>query len=546
MKRSTMNIIVRLLALVTPLTGHMFIAIVTGVLGFICASFVTVLGGYLMISVYNQNPLTSIITSMFTLAVLRGILHYIEHAFNHYIAFKLLAIIRSKVFAALRRVAPAKLENKSRGDLISMITGDIELLEIFFAHTISPVCIAFVMFIFNVWLFNLVHVYFAIIASIGYVFVGIIIPIFMSKATREIGLEKRTLLGKLNNYFLDRIRGLQEVLQFNQSEAVDKDISLQTSKLQMVDKKLKSYLSLTMAMTNTCIIGFSILIGLMGVYLLQNQLISLESFVLSILLMYSSFGPFVALANLGGGLSNTLACGHRILDLLDEQPIVEEVINGNDANGILTFNNVSFKYENELIVSNQSFEINENKIFGISGKSGSGKSTMLNLMMRFFDVNSGSINIGNHNIKDINTSDLRNYQSYVTQQTHLFNDTIENNLKIAKLDASLEEVIDACKKASIHDFILSLKDGYQTNVGELGDLLSGGQKQRLGLARAFLHDSQLMLLDEPTSNLDVFNEAMILKSLKDIKDKTVVLVSHRPSTLNICDDILKVESTRNS
>lgn len=546
MKRSVFNIVSRLLLLVTPLMGHMLVAIITGVLGFICASFVTVLGGYLMLNVFNNNPITTIIVAMFILAILRGILHYIEHAFNHYIAFKLLALIRSKVFAALRRLAPAKLEGHSRGDLISVITGDIELLEIFFAHTISPVCIAMIMVAFNIVIFNSMHLYFTIIAGVGYLFVGLLVPVFISKLTRDIGAKKRFDVGSLNNYFLDHIRGLQEVLQYDMSSNVLDNIDNKTATMQATDKNLKKYLSLTNALTNSCIIGFSVLIGMVGVYLYKDNLITGDMLVISILLMYSSFGPFVALANLGGGLSSTLACGQRVLDLLDEIPEISEVQNGVQCTNGIQFDQVSFKYEDELIIKNESFKFNGNKVYGISGKSGSGKSTMLNLMMRFFDTTSGDVLIGNDNIKNINTSSLRNYQSYVTQQTHLFNDTIENNLKIAKLDATNDEIICACKKASIHDFITSLENGYQTNVGELGDLLSGGQKQRLGLARAFLHDGNLMLLDEPTSNLDSFNEASILKSLKEDNNRTIILVSHRPSTMKICDEVLVVDNSRAS
>lgn len=545
MNRSSLTIFGRLLVLVKPLTFHMIIAVVTGVLGFICASFVTVFGGYLLLEILKGNAVFWIIGLMMLFAVLRGVLHYIEHACNHYIAFKLLAIIRSKIFGALRKLAPAKLESESRGKLISVITGDIELLEIFFAHTISPICIAFLMMIFNLYLFSKVHIYFVLIAFIGYLFVGVCIPIYMSKCTKELGVHKRENVGTLNNYFLDHIRGLQEVLQFNIEQKVLNHIDEKTNTMQQVDKRLKRYLSFTFAFTNCSIIGFTVCISFFGLQLVQSNQILVEHYLLCILLMYSSFGPFVALANLGGGLSGTLASGNRILDILDEEPLVEDVLAGSEITDSMCFDNVSFKYEDDMIVDNQSFKIPNNKIFGISGKSGSGKSTMLNLMMRFYDVSLGNITLGN-DIKKINTRSLRTYQSYVTQQTHLFNDTIENNLKIAKLDATNEEIVDACKKASIHDFIMSLEHQYQTNVGELGNLMSGGQKQRLGLARAFLHGGSMMVLDEPTSNLDSYNEAVILKSIKEDKDRTVVLVSHRQSTMNICDEVLEVKSTRSS
>ncbi len=274
---------------------------------------------------------------------------------------------------------------------------------------------------------------------------------------------------------------------------------------------------------------------------------NLSNILIPTIAMASSFGPVIALSNLSNNLFMTLASGERVLNLLAEKPIVEEVYDGEkglEFNG-LECENVCFDYEGEEILNNYNLEIEPNKIIGISGKSGSGKSTLLKLFMRFWDIKEGNLKISGSNIKDINTDSLRDIESYVTQDTSIFKDTIENNIKIADKNATREEVIEACKKASLHDFIMSLSNGYDTNVGELGDTLSGGEKQRIGIARSFLHKASFMLLDEPTSNLDSLNEAVILKSVKDnSKDRTVVLVSHRLSTLNIADKVYKMKTDR--
>ena len=283
-----------------------------------------------------------------------------------------------------------------------------------------------------------------------------------------------------------------------------------------------------------------------SIYLNSKDIINFEGVLISTISMMSSFGPVTALSNLANNLFHTLASGNRVLDILEEEPVVKEIINKKDVSFEgLNCENVNFSYDKEQILKDVSLDIPKNKIVGIQGKSGSGKSTLLKLLMRFWDVNGGEIKISNENIKNINTSSLRDMESYVTQSTYLFNDTIKNNIKIAKENATMEEIIEASKKASLHEFIEKLPKGYETNVGELGDSLSGGEKQRIGIARAFLHNGPLILLDEPTSNLDSLNEGIILKSLKEeCKDKTVVLVSHRKSTMNITDILYKMKEGR--
>ena len=344
------------------------------------------------------------------------------------------------------------------------------------------------------------------------------------------------------------MRGVNETIQYDDGKNRLNKIKEKTDSLSIEEGKMKDITGTNMAITNTVILLANLAMLFVSIHFYTNLQITFAQLVISVVALMSSFGPFVALANLGSTLQNTFAAGNRVLDILEETPVVEDIqgqkeIQFNDA----SINNVSFSYDKELILDNISLTIPKGKIIGITGRSGSGKSTLLKLMMRFWKVDQGKINISNTSIEQINTDNLRNMESFVSQQTHLFHDSIANNLRIAKLDASDEELIEACKKASVHDFIMSLPHGYDTMVEELGDSLSGGEIQRIGLARAFLHDAPFMLLDEPTSNLDSLNEAVILRSLhKEHKNKSVVLVSHRQSTMNIADQVYSVENGRMS
>ena len=538
---STIQIFSRLIQLVFPLTGFMICAIFMGVAGFLCAIFIPVLSSMALVnnSLFSFN---TIVILLFVCAVLRGILRYAEQACNHYIAFKLLARIRNQVFGALRRLCPAKLEVKDKGSLISLITSDIELLEVFYAHTISPICIAFVTSLVCVmiqiqfgWIYGLYSLF-------AYVVVGVALPIYISKKSRHIGIEYRKEAGNLNNYVLESMRGLKESMQYMDTNRRLSGLNHQTALLANREKDLKHFQAKTISLTNLCVVLLSL--GLCLIHVSLNS--SIQSTIVSSVLQVSSFGPVIALANLGSTLSQTIGAGQRVISLLDETPVVEEVVNGNEAK----FNNldildVDFAYDEEQILKDMNLNIQEDEVIGIQGKSGSGKSTLLKLLMRFWNVSKGKILVDRIDIKGLNTSNLRKNEGYVTQETILFHDTIENNLKVAKQDATVEEIEVACKKANIHEYIQSLPNGYKTMVEELGSSLSGGERQRIGLARMFLHDSKLVLLDEPTSNLDSLNEGAILKSIyEERKDKTIVFVSHRESTLSHCDRVIHMESER--
>lgn len=548
-QRSGYKVMLSLIKLVKPLTLYMILAILMGLIGHLCASFITILSGYAILDVLDFNigiNLSTIFIIILLCALFRGVFRYIEQSCNHYIAFKLLALLRDKVFVALRKLCPAKLEGRDKGNLIAVITSDIELLEVFYAHTISPIVIALLFSIIMIGFIGSYHWLLGIIAFMAYLFIGLIIPLIISKLNGNDGLKFRTKSGNLSSFVLDSLRGLSEILQYNNSQKRLLDMDEYTDELIVEEEKMKINFGRNTAITNSIILIFDFLMLFISSLLYQKNIIGFDGVLISTLTLFSSFGPVIALANLGSTLQNTFAAGNRVLDILEEKPVVSE-ITGNKEIEFLNAKakNVTFSYDDEIILSNLSLKIPKNSITGIVGCSGSGKSTLLKLFMRFWDVKESSIKISDEDVSKINTSNLRNMESFVSQETHLFHDSIKNNLLIAKLDASDEEIVEACKKAAIHDFILTLPKGYDTPVGELGDTLSSGQKQRIGLARAFLHNAPFMLLDEPTSNLDSLNEGTILKAINEEKeDRTIVLVSHRQSTMRIVDNVYCVEHGR--
>lgn len=550
-KRSGWKVMMQLIGLVRPLMGFMLLAIFMGLVGHLCASFITIFGGFAVLKYLDYDvalSLTVIFLSVVGFAVLRGFLRYAEQACNHYIAFKLLALIRHKVFRALRRLCPAKLEGKDKGNLISVITSDIELLEVFYAHTISPSAIAFLFCVIMSIFIGSYHPVLGLLALAAYVAVGVVVPVLVSKASGDDGMKFRTKSGELSGFVLDSLRGLSETIQYNCGKRRLEEIHELTDDLSADEERLKKTSGRNIAVTNTIILFFDLCMLGVSAMLYQQRAVDFSGVLIPTIALMSSFGPCVALANLGSTLQNTFAAGNRVLDILEETPAVADVT-GKEPIGFdgAEASHVTFAYGDETILSDVSVNIEKGSVVGIVGRSGSGKSTLLKLLMRFWQVKDGRVSISGRPIDEVNTDNLREMESFVTQETHLFHDSIRNNLKIAKRDATDEEMISACKKASIHDFIMSLPEGYDTPVSELGESLSGGEKQRIGLARAFLHDADFMLLDEPTSNLDSLNEAVILKALHEgHKDKTVVLVSHRQSTMTIADKVYSVEHGRMS
>ena len=597
-RRRAISIMGSLIGLVKPLLHIMLAAIILGTAGYLCAIFLTILAGQVIVHgliAGGAGSVKTIITVMLIIAVLRGILHYAEQYCNHFIAFKLLAIIRHKVFAALRKLCPAKLEGRDKGNLISIITTDIELLEVFYAHTISPIAIATLTSLVMVVFIGRYHWLAGILALIAYLIVGVVIPMWNGKCGSQMGMEFRTNFGELNSFVLDSLRGLDETIQYDQGEKRKEQMSERSRSLAGMQEKLSKMEGAQRSFTNLVILLASFGMLALTVWLYGKEEIGFEGILTCTIAMMGSFGPVVALSSLSNNLNQTLASGERVLSLLEETPMVEEIsgnvdirtdsdneisntsiVSENPDNDIRNQNNgpekekyilrviltgraknsvnafsgaeaqhVTFAYENETILDDYSLKLEPGKITGIHGASGSGKSTLLKLLMRFWDVNEGSVSVDGEDVRKIPTRHLRDMESYVTQETHLFHDSIANNIAVGSPGASREAIIEAAKKASIHDFIMKLPKGYDTEVGELGDTLSGGEKQRIGIARAFLHDSPLILMDEPTSNLDSLNEGIILKSLREAsKKKTVVLVSHRKSTMNIADTVFEMKDGR--
>ena len=613
-RRSAIAIMGSLIGLVKPLLHIMAAAIILGTVGYLCAIFLTILAGQVIlrglagnaagagISVISEAAMKStwisgasvnrILAVMILIAVLRGILHYMEQYCNHFIAFKLLAIIRHKAFAALRKLCPAKLEGRDKGNLISIITTDIELLEVFYAHTISPIAIATLTSVIMVIFIGRYHVFAGVLALVSYLIVGVVIPMWNGRRGSQKGMGFRTEFGELNSFVLDSLRGLDETIQYDQGEKRKGQMSDRSRKLAGMQEELSRMEGSQRSFTNLMILVASFGMLALTIYLYGKGEIGFVGILTCTIAMMGSFGPVVALSSLSNNLHQTLASGERVLSLLEETPLVAEIADGTGFHAVGRFNDVekqneperitagmhvngwekdgayssdsekienesvvgfsgaeaahvTFAYEDETILDDYSLKLSPGRITGIHGSSGSGKSTLLKLLMRFWDVNKGTISVDNKDVREIPTRHLRDLESYVTQETHLFHDSIANNIAIAKPGATREEIMTAAKKASINDFIMTLPKGYDTEVGELGDTLSGGEKQRIGIARAFLHDSPLLLLDEPTSNLDSLNEGIILKSLKEDKaNRTVVLVSHRTSTMKVADVVYEMENGR--
>lgn len=548
--RSNARVIWRMLGLVRPLSGFMVISVLCGVAGFCCATFLPVLAVWEACSiVLRQEPPLSLGVCLGTLvlmALLRGILRYAEQICNHYIAFKLLAHIRSEVFASLRRLAPARLSGVDRGSLISTLTSDIELLEVFFAHTISPVCIAALMLVVMVAFTGSFAWQLGLVMLAAQLVVGAVVPIMVFRVSGNGGRVVRDRAAGLSTFVLDGLRGLTEVLQFDVGASRLRTLDERSRRLAGAQRTVSAVGSTGSAAADAAIAAFSLAELLVGVNLHMAGVVDASAVAISAAAMLGSFGPAVALASLGSTLQGTLAAAHRVIDVLEEEPVVEEVSEGDTISfGGAAAKNASFSYGRKRILDNVTVEIPKGSIVGIAGKSGSGKSTLCRLMMRFWDVDRGQISISDQRIDTIRTDNLRDMEALVEQDTYLFHQSIRDNLLIAKPHAIQSELDAACRAASVYDFIMGLPEGYDAEVGELGDTLSGGERQRLGLARAFLHDAPLLILDEPTSNLDSLNEGIILCSLdRQRRKRTVLLVSHRASTMAVADRVYSMDIGR--
>lgn len=547
-RRSGARIMASLVMLLGSLAYIMVLAVINGSLGFVCAMGVTLFGAVGVAKVMGEAVALSygwIIALAIGCGVLRGLLRYLEQYGNHYIAFRLLAVLRSRIFGALRTLCPAKLESKQKGSIIAMITSDIETLEVFYAHTISPICIAVIVSL-AVFIFvgNIAHWYLAFVALLGYAAVGIALPLISSARLKESGVRYRAEFAGFNAFFLDSIKGIREIVLNNAGESRRAEVDRRSDVLLEETRKMKKDITRAAAATELTV-SLAIIAALaVGVLLVGCGMLSVGRMIIGVTAVFGSFGPVIAISALPGNLTQTFASGDRVLNLLSEKPAVEPVENGEE----FTFDNLdvrdlSFSYDGENpVLSDICMHAGKGEIIGIVGESGCGKSTFLKLLLRFWQKDRGTIAYNGTDIDRIDGASLLDNVTMVSQTTYLFDESIEDNLRIAKPEATQQEIEEACRMASIHDFVMSLPEGYKTRVGALGDNLSAGEKQRLGLARAFLRGSSLILLDEPTSNVDSINEGIILKALREQKrSRSIILVSHRESTMAVADRVYRVE-----
>lgn len=548
LRRSGAKIMASLILLLGSLAYVMLLAVFNGSLGFVCAMGVTVFGAVGVAKALGEAVALSyglIVGLAVGCGLVRGLLRYFEQYSNHFIAFKLLALLRDKIFGALRTLCPAKLESKQKGSIIAMITSDIETLEVFYAHTISPICIA-VLVSLAVFLFVgfVSSWYLALVALVGYLAIGVVVPLISSGRLKASGVRYRAEFASFNAYFLDSIKGVKDIVLNNAGEEREREVNRRSDILLKETKKMKGDISRASAATELAVSLFIIITLVVGILLVHQNMLSVGRMIIGVVAVFSSFGPVIAVSALPGNLTQTFASGDRVLNLLAEKPAVSPVVGGERIDyQNLDVADLSFSYDGQTeVLRDISMHAEKGEIIGIVGESGCGKSTLLKLLLRFWQKEKGSICYNGVDIDRINSDNLLDNVTMVSQSTYLFDETIEDNLRIAAPNATQQEIENACRLASVHDFIMSLPEGYKTQVGALGDNLSAGEKQRIGLARAFLKGSELILLDEPTSNVDSINEGIILRALKEQKSKkSIILVSHRESTMAIADRIYRVE-----
>jgi len=546
-RRNGINIMWSLLRLLGHLKYIIIFAVLGGCLGNASAIAVMVFGATSVVKIFEPTGISVSLNYLicFTIVsgIIRGLLRFLEQYSNHFIAFKLLAKLRDEIFGKLRILAPAKLEGKQKGAIIAMLTADIETLEVFYAHTISPILIAIIMnggvsilisYLTNVWM--------GAVAFGAYFLIGVCVPFSSSYMLKKDGVEYRKQFADSSSYFMDSIKGITDILLNNQQNARNKELERQSAFMNRKSRSMKRKSACVNSITNLLVSVSVLVLCFLTTMLVSNREVTVAHAIITVVLFSSSFGPVLALAALPTNLTQTFAAGNHVLDFMEENPVVVENKHGkNTVFQTIQVEDISFGYEEKQVLNNVSFQISKGEIVGVVGPSGCGKSTLLKLLLRFYDPCKGRILYDGIHLKDIRTDALHKNVVMVSQDTYIFHDTILNNLLVANPQASMKEVEEACKKASIHKFISGLEYGYQTEAGLLGDTLSAGEKQRIGLARAFLSGAKIILLDEVTSNVDAINEGIILSSIKETAGEyTYVLVSHKESTVNICNRIIRV------
>lgn len=547
-RRSGVQIAAELMKLLGGrLSAVMLLAVLNGSLGFLCAMGVPFFGAVGIAKALGESiPLSygAIAALCIGCGVLRGGLRYLEQYGNHYIAFRLLAVLRDKIFTKLRTLCPAKLESRQKGSLLTMITADIETLEVFYAHTVSPVCIAVLVSLAVMVVTGLAASWYLSLIAAAYLCIGVLLPRFFSRRMAETGMRYRRELGDFGAYFLDSIKGIRELVLYNAGEARAAEVDRRSDAMLGRTKALKRETALSAAATEAAVSLSVLAVLAVGIFLVHSGSLSAGRMVLGVTAVFGSFGPVIAVSALPANLNQTFASGERILRLLEEQPEVEAVENGTELSyEDLEVHDLSFAYGGETVLKGVSMTARKNEIVGIVGESGCGKSTLLKLLLRFWERSGGQIRYNGTDIDEINTESLYQNVTMVSQSTYLFDATIAENLRIAKPDATDEELMAALRRASAEELVQALPQGLNTPAGLLGGRLSMGERQRIGLARAFLSGCPLILLDEPTSNVDSINEGVILRALlKHKQGRTIILVSHRASTMAVADRVYKMEN----
>ncbi|MGF2144257.1 amino acid ABC transporter ATP-binding/permease protein [Vagococcus fluvialis] len=532
-----------LLSFVKPLSLKMSGAVLLGIISNLSVIGITFLGLKEMFAILSgdTNSVMKTFWLLILCGVIRGVARYMEQYLNHDIAFSLLANVRSSIFKVLRKLGPAKLSGKNSGDMITAITTDVEALEVFFAHTISPVFIAIGTSLVLVSYLLTNHLYLGLILLLGHLFVGVFVPVISYKQHEKTGSVYQETFVSLNQQVIENVDSIRDINQFSLEEEKLASLHEAGEKLnQEYQKKLKQS-SKIQILSEFGVIGTTILIILVG-----TQLdLSVSQQVTTSIITLSSFGSVLALSGLGNALLSTFASGKRLFALVNEEPNVvfnsDKQQHKNEFND-LVIENLSFSYDEKQILANLNINLEKGVTLGIGGESGKGKSTLLKLLMRYFDPNQGRILFDKTNLKDYSETELHSLESVMEQKTFIFADTIKNNISLKNEKISQEDIEKAAEAASLSEWIESLPDKYETKIGGQNRGVSDGEKQRIGLARVFLHDAPLLLLDEPTSSLDYLNEQKILHTIKHISEgKTTIVVSHRESTLNIADKVMVIE-----
>lgn len=536
-----------LLSFAKPFKVKMAAAILLGILSNLAVVAIPTISTltFLRLITGEEVNLLLTLTVLISCGIIRGVARYLEQYQNHDIAFSLLAHIREQIFSALRTIGPARLTGKNSGELITSISTDVEALEVFFAHTISPVFIAsgtmLVTFVFLAQ-FDLGV---ALLLLAGQILIGGIIPFISYRRNLQIGDEYKSAFVQVSQTIMENANSLKDIAQFHLEEARLDKLKTDSQVLNHQNRRRIFQGNSLQLLSEAVVIGTTLCVFYLG----SSRGLSMETIVLSVVLSLSSFGPVLALSNLGNALLTTFSSGRRLYQLVHEEPFVEFEESTASITEIETLQaeNLSFHYPKteKAVLEQVSFNLQKGESIGISGESGSGKSTLLKLIMRYWDPDNGTLTVNDFPLSSLKEDSLHHLEGVMEQSTFLFEDTIANNISLKREVVSQAEIEEAAKAAAIHDWILSLPEGYQTQLSKLSRSISDGERQRIGLARLLVYDAPLILLDEPTSNLDYVNEQAILASFKEkLQDKTMILVSHRDSTLKIADKQLHLENGR--